>query len=88
MVTVYAWLAITALAIHIASGIAMAAQLEKRGERVHWWLIRMLIIKYAARYRQLKLEESGEEPPLFLAYSIGGLFAFGFAVAAIVTRVT
>lgn len=88
MVLLYGSLALAALAVHIASGIAMAGKLQERGERIQWWLIRVLIIKYAHQYRNLMVEETGEDPPLFLAYTIGGLFALGFAAAAIVTHVT
>ena len=40
-------------------------QLSKRGVKINFFLLKLLIIKYIHQYKQITLEETGKVGPLF-----------------------
>ena len=40
-------------------------QLSKRGVKINFFLLKLLIIKYIHQYKQITLEESGKVGPLY-----------------------
>lgn len=89
MVVFFGVFAFAGLVTMFATGGTMAHELEKRGVRINWWAIRILIYGYAGRYKRIMLEETGEVPPLFRAFVISTIvFYAALAAALIVGRVS
>ncbi len=51
--------------LYVIFSMMIVHQLSKRGVRINFFLLRLLIIKYIHQYRQLTLEETGKIGPLF-----------------------
>ncbi len=51
--------------LYVIFSMMIVHQLSKRGVRINFFLLRLLIIKYIHQYRQLTLEETGKVGPLF-----------------------
>jgi hypothetical protein len=64
----------------IVAGMLIFSSLQKRGEKVSFLWIRLLLPLYVHRYAQLTRAESGRVGPLFFHY----VFAFNLALVAAV----
>jgi hypothetical protein len=70
------------------TGTIIYFDLRARGEKVNFFLLRMMAPWYAHRYRKITREETGRTGPLFLHWIISINGALVFAVAAIVLHFT
>jgi len=72
--------AIVAVVWGIVSSIRIVSYLLNKGEKINFFLIRLLIIKYVSQYRQMTAEETGQ--PGFWYYSY-----IGSMLTALVTAI-
>jgi len=70
------------------SGGMIYFDLRGRGEKVNFFLLRMMAPWYAYRYRQITLAETGRTGPLFYHYVVSINAALVFAIVAIVLKLT
>jgi len=71
----------------VASAIMIASALQKRGVKINWVWLRLLILsKYLGQYRAVTRQETGRTGPLFCSYVIGMNLALVTAVAGLMLR--
>jgi len=73
-------LALVAVACGIAASMMIASFLSKRGVKINYLLLRLLIFGYVRQYRQVTIEESGKPGPLFYMFVTSWGLALVFAV--------
>ena len=54
----------------VAASLLIAQDLERRGVRVSYLWLRVMILKYLGQYRQMTLQETGQVGSLFYHYVI------------------
>jgi hypothetical protein len=86
LVAVLVTTAVIALVSGVASMVAIACAVARRGLPVNWIFIRLLIPKYVTQYRALTIEESGRAGPLFYWFLISMNLALVCTIAALVLR--
>ena len=73
----------------VASAVLIAEALRKRGVKINWVFLRVLILsKYLGQYRDITRQETGRSGPLFYSYIISMNLALVTAVAGIVLKAT
>ncbi len=65
---VFVSLIITFLLIYVVSSIAIIDYLNKRGVKIKWILLRLMIIPYADKYRKLTKQENGKTGKLYYVW--------------------
>ncbi|MCP3919933.1 MAG: hypothetical protein GY711_30760 [bacterium] len=78
--------AVPCLVAGIALMLAMVSAVQERGQKINWFLIRLLVPKYVARYREVTIEESGRPGPLFYPFLIAMNLALVLTVVGLVLR--
>ena len=81
-------LAITSVACGVVASIFIVAFLSKRGIRINYLLLRLLILKYISQYRKITTEESGKPGPWFYSFVTAMILALIFAFTGIILKVT
>ncbi len=71
----------------IAAG-RIGGELQRRGEKVSWFLMRLQLIGWVSRYRRLTTEEQGRPGPLYRQFVIAMNAALVLAVAALMARLS
>jgi len=79
-------LAIVSAISGIASSIVITAWLSKRGIKINYPFIRVLIIKYVHQYRKITQQEGGKPGPWFYSFVISMNLALIFAVVGFVFK--
>jgi hypothetical protein len=80
-------LALVAFIVNIVLSIIITVQLRKRGVKINFFLIRLLIPKYVHQYKTMTLQERGTVGGLFYGWIISINVALIFAVAGILVKV-
>jgi len=57
--------AIACACLYVIFSMMIVHQLSKRGVKINFFLVRLLIIKYIHQYKQITLEETGKVGPLY-----------------------
>lgn len=57
--------AIAGVCLYVIFSMMIVHQLSKRGVKINFFLLKLLIIKYIHQYKQVTQEESGKVGPLF-----------------------
>jgi len=57
--------AIACVCLYVIFSMMIVHQLSKRGVKINFFLLKLLIIKYIHQYKQITLEETGKVGPLF-----------------------
>ena len=71
----------------VASAVMIAGALQKRGVKVNWVFLRLLILsKYLSQYRDITRQETGHTGPLFYSYVIAMNVALVTAIAGFMLR--
>jgi hypothetical protein len=71
----------------VVSAVMIAASLQKRGFKVNWIWLRVLILsKYLDQYRDVTREETGRPGLLFYSYIIAMNFALVTGIAGLILR--
>lgn len=61
-------------------------ELRRRGIKVSWFLMRLQMIAWINRYKQLTTEEQGRPGPLYRQFLIAMNLALGLAILALLVR--
>ena len=78
--TVFIVLALICVACGITASIMIASFLSKRGVKINYLLLRLLIFGYVRQYRQVTMEKSGKPGPLFYMFVTSWVLALVLAV--------
>jgi hypothetical protein len=70
----------------VVSMISLAAALQKRNVKVNWLFLKVLIIKYVAKYREITLKETGKVGPWYYSFVISMNLALATAIIGIILR--
>jgi len=83
---VLALLALACVAWGVSAAIRIGADLERRGIKVNWFLMRLSLIGWVSRYRKLTIAEQGRPGPLYGQFVLAMNGALVLAVLAILAR--
>lgn len=82
-------IAIVSVICGVVSAVLIAASLQKRGIKVNWIWLRLLILsKYLNQYRDITRQETGRSGPLFYSYIIAMNLALLTGIAGFILRST
>jgi hypothetical protein len=70
----------------VVSSIVITSLLSKRGIKINYPFIKVLIIKYVHQYRKITLQETGKPGPWFYSFVISMNLALVFAIIGIVLK--
>jgi len=73
---------------YLISCISIVNFLARRKIKINYWLIRILMIKYANQYRDITLEETGEVGPLFRLWSYSAILMLACTALAIIIKIS
>jgi hypothetical protein len=68
------------------TAIRIGRELEKRGEKVNWFLMRLAMIGWISRYKRVTIEEQGQPGPLYRQFLLAMNAALALAVVALLVR--
>lgn len=70
----------------VITSMRITDYLQKKGEKINWFLIRLLLPSYADKYKKLTREETGQTGPLYMQWiiSVNGMLIF--AVLAVLFK--
>ena len=58
-------LALVCVGLFVVFSMMIVHQVSKRGVKINFFLLRLLIIKYIHQYRKMTVEETGKVGPLY-----------------------
>jgi len=70
----------------VVSSIVMTSFLARRGVKINYAFIRVLILKYVHQYRKITMQENGRSGPWFYSFIISMNLALVLAVVGIALR--
>ncbi len=82
----FAMLAAACIVWHIVTNARIVNYLQKKGVKINWFLIRMLLPYYAGRYQKLTRAETGQTGPLFIQWLASINAVLVFAILAILFK--
>ena len=65
MTSIFLICAIACVCLYVIFSMMIVYQLSKRGVKINFFLLKLLIIKYIHQYKQMTLDESGKVGPLY-----------------------
>jgi len=80
-------LAIISAASGVVSSIAITSFLSRRGIKINYLFINVIILKYVYQYRKITLQETGKPRPWFYSYIVSMNLALVFAITGLVLKV-
>ena len=88
MSTIFLVLAIVSVLCGVVSSVMITMFLSKRGTKINYLFLRILIIKYVNQYRKITTEENGKVGPLFYSVIVSFILALIFAVIGAILKTT
>jgi len=76
--------ALACVGLYVIFSIMIVNQLLKRGVKINFFLLKLLIIKYIHQYRKITLEETGKVGPLYYPCVISVNMALILALAGLI----
>jgi len=76
------------LAWSIVSSLVITDALQKRGVKINWIFLRIMIIKYIGQYRDVTRKETGRTGPWFYSYIIAVNVALATVIVGLILRGT
>jgi hypothetical protein len=70
----------------VVSAVMITGALQKRGIKVSWLFLRVMILKYIGQYRDVTRRETGRTGPLFYSYVMAMNLALVTAVVGLILR--
>jgi len=70
----------------VVSSIVITAFLARRGVKINYVFIRLLILKYVRQYRKITMQESGRPGPWFYSFVVSMNLALVLAIVGIVLK--
>jgi len=80
-------LAVISAASGVVSSIIITSFLSRRGIKINYLFINVLILKYVHQYRKITLQETGKPGPWFYSYIVSMNLALVFAITGLVLKV-
>lgn len=71
----------------VVSSIVITAFLARRGVKINYVFIKVLILKYVHQYRKITLRENGRPGPWFYSYVISMNLALVLAILGIMLKI-
>jgi hypothetical protein len=68
----------------VVSSVVIATSLSKRGVKINYIFLRVLILKYIHQYRKITIQENGRPGPWFYSFVVSMNLALIFGIAGIV----
>ena len=84
--TILIAIALLSVAWGIVSSVVIADALQKRGLKVNWIFLRVMIIKYIGQYRDVTRQETGRAGPWFYSFVVAMNLAWVSAVVGLILR--
>lgn len=81
-------LAMICVAWGVTSSIFIVSWLSKQGEKINYILLKLFIIKYVARYRELTVEKHGEPGFWYYSFTRSMMLTLVLAIAGIIMKLT
>lgn len=78
--------ALASLAWGIVSSLVITDALQKRGVKIKWIFLRIMIIKYVSQYREMTRTETGRTGPWYYSFIIAMNVALVTAVLGLILR--
>lgn len=70
----------------VVSSLMIAGALQRRGTKINWIFLKIMIIKYVGQYREVTRSETGRIGPWYYAFIIAMNLALVTAVAGLILR--
>jgi uncharacterized oligopeptide transporter (OPT) family protein len=70
----------------VVSSIVISSFLSRRGMKINYLLIRVLILKYIREYYRITMQENGRPGPWYYSYIISMNLALVLAIVGIVLK--
>ena len=70
----------------VVSSIAIISFLSARGEKINFFLLKLLLFRYVTRYSEITTGESGRPGSWYYSYIVSMILAFVFVIAGIIVR--
>jgi hypothetical protein len=70
----------------VVSSLVITNALQKRGIKIRWIFLRILIIKYVSQYREMTRTETGRTGPWYYSFIISMNVALVAVVAGLILR--
>jgi len=86
MAAVFTTLAFVSVILGIVFSLMIVHEVSKRGVKINYFLLRILIFKYVSLYKQLTTKETGRIGPLYYPCVVSYLLALFFSVVFIIVR--
>lgn len=80
-------LALAAVVVNIVFSMLIVGELQKRQVKINFFLLRLLLPKYAHQYKQISLQETGKVSALFYGWVASINAAWILALCGFVSRV-
>jgi hypothetical protein len=79
-------IALASVVVNIVLCMMIVSELGKRGVKINFFLIRLLLPKYVYQYRKIMIEETGKAGGFFYGWIVSINGALVFAVAGLLVR--
>ena len=79
-------LALPCALVGVGLMVAIAGALQSRGYKINWVFLRLFILGYIGKYREVTLRESGRPGPLFYPFVIAMNSAQLFTILGLALR--
>jgi len=81
-------LALVSVVLGIVPWIKIISFLSKRGVKINYLLLKVLIVKYVEQYKRITIEENGKPGLWFYLFIISMNLTLLFAVVGIILKIT
>ena len=87
MIDILLGLAIISVGWGVVSSIAITSYLSKKGHKINYLFLRVLILKYLHQYSKITKEETGKAGGWFWSYIVSMNLALLFALIGLIIKV-
>lgn len=78
--------ALVFVSLYVVFSMMIVHELSKRGVKINYFLLRLLLIRYISQYKQITLKETGKIGPLYYPCVVSVNLALVLAIAGLVLR--
>ena len=87
MSNLFLLLALVSVFSGVFAQIMIVSFLSKRGVKINYLLLKVLIVRYVNQYRRITIEENGKPGPWFYPFITSMSLALLFAVVGIILKI-
>ncbi len=78
--------ALVFVSLYVVFSMMIVHELSKRGVKINYFLLRLLLIRYISQYKQITWKETGKIGPLYYPCVVSVNLALVLAIAGLVLR--